>query len=390
MAWSADFLKNIRAQTNDFRLRLTLDGLNYDDEVIRVSQIVRSNTLSAGTVMVTVDNSDNTFGTRIQDSTWDLQRSYVRMYFIGLESEVMDLFAGIPYKIEYQGKNATIYMRDRMATMLKREIGNWEQEIDYYSGSAPHAGDSYSAAEMVWHLLTDSNAGNLDSTRSSANVAIDWDQFLAWKTDCTSKGYKLKGRFEGTSIRDILLRVCELTDSMIWVNSSGLFSMSMHDESSQGTGSENYTNDNIVPEKKGGIRFLTIDIDNIKNHLTTWYGIDPTAEHPEKSGTRVYTEDTGSSGHYGEFRHVDMDQTIWHVDTTSSSSYRGAWLQRYKDPHRMVQFETFMMSWLEDVSSKVNVTNSLLWSGAKTMTITEMVLLPDIGKTIMTLYWDWD
>lgn len=389
MAWSADFLQKIRAQTNDFRLRLTLDGVNYDDKIIRVSQIVRNNTLSAGTVMVTVDNSSGWVNSRISDATWSQQRSYITMYFVGL-AEYMNLFAGIPFKIEYQGKNAVIYIRDHMAKMLKKEIGNWEQEIDYYSASAPHAGDSYDAAKLVWHILTDSNAGNLSDLQSSANTDLDWDQFEAWATDISNSGYKLKAKFTGQTIRDILLRVCELTDSYCWCDADGKFNFSMHDGSSMMTGSENYTDDNIFPEDKSGIPFLTTDIDHIKNHLTTWYDIDPTVENPEKSGTRVYVEHTGSSGHYGEFRHVDMDQTIWHADSTSSSSYRAAWLQRYAHPHRMIQFEASMGSWLEDVSYTVSVTNSLLGITSLTMTITEMVLLPDEGKTIMTLYWDWD
>lgn len=390
MAWSADFLAKIRNQVNYPNLELTLDGVEYQDEVNSVSQIVRSASLQAGIATVVVNNSAGTFNGRITDDTWDQQRQYVKINFDGL-AEDMNLLAGIVSKIEYQGARATIYIRDHLAQMLNRSVGDWATEVDYYSGAAPHAGDGYSPAWLVWYILTTSAYGNLDNTAGAGNTDIDWTSFSNWATDCATANYALKGKFTGEmTIRDIILRVCELTDSYAWVNADGKFEFAVHDGANQPAGSESYDDDLIIPEDESNTPFLVIDTDHIRNELISWWGYDPTADEPEKSATRAIGTDAGSQGQYGEFHYMDMDRNIWHANATSHSSYRAAWVARFAGPRRVVRFEAQMPSWLEDIGHTVSVTNSLLGISSETMTIIKMILLPDKGHTLMTLYWDWD
>jgi hypothetical protein len=376
--YTATFLGKIRNRTNLPNLRLVYDGANYDDEVISVSQVVRSLNLSAGTVTVVVDNSAGTFNGRITDDTWDQQRAYVQMYFDGL-AEYMNLFAGIVTRVTYQGATATIYIRDHMAQMLNREVGDWENEEDYYSAA-------YNPADLVWAILTDSNYGNLDNTAGVGNTDIDYTQWGSWKTDMTNTSYSIQGRFTGQTIRDILMRVCFLTDSYIWVNGDGLFEFAMHDGASLPTGSENYTDANIVPEDESNIPFLDTDIDNPRNQISSWYGYDPDTE----KSTGASGVDAGSQAQYGKFRAIDKSTWLWHADSASSSAFRTAYLQRHADPYRQIEFESFMASWLEDIGHTVSVTNGLLSITSQTMTIIEMILYPMDGRTHMKLYWDWD
>lgn len=379
---SAEFLAKIRNQANFPNLRLVLDGVTYDDEVKSVSQVVRSLNLSAGTVTVVVDNSAGTFNGRITDDTWDQQRAYIKVFFDGL-AEYMNLLAGIVTKVQYQGATATIYIRDHMAQMLNREVGDWENEVDYYSSA-------YNPADLVWAILTDSDYGNLDDTESAANTDIDYTQWSSWKTDMTNASYSLSGRFTGQTIRDILLKVCELTDSYIWVNGDGLFEFAMHAGSSMQDSTEDFTNDNIIPEDESNIPFLTADIEDIRNKIRSWHSFNPdTGKSTAALGT-----DADKVAHYGIFRAIEKDNWLWHADSASSSAFRTAYLQRYAYPYRQVELMATMGAWMNDLGHTADVTNELLEMDAVTMTITEMILYPDPGAKPhmchVKLYWDWD
>ena len=128
---TANFTARLRAQVNHPRLRFVYDGTNYDNSrILSVSNIHRDKNLSIGFLTITLENSDETFNYPITNNLGLYENALtnpitatLQLYFSDL-AEYITLFTGRVERIDYEGKVAIFHIRDRLAQILDRPVGD--------------------------------------------------------------------------------------------------------------------------------------------------------------------------------------------------------------------------------------------------------------------------
>ena len=183
----------------------------------------------------------------------------------------LPLMTGIVEEVSYNGATVTLNVRDKMAAMLEKRIGSGQAPADFYSTVNP-----YNPATIVWNVLT--TWGELDDTFTTSNKDMNFTGWQAWFARCAVHNYLCRGRFPGTTIQNMLLRIGDLTNSFIWVDGEGVFQFTMFEPPYvAGASDETYDVDNSIS--------IDVDIDKstIKNVMNIYYGHDPDANYNPKA-----------------------------------------------------------------------------------------------------------
>ncbi len=202
----------------------------------------------------------------------------VGMFFSGVTGYLYFL-SGTVEEVSYDGATITLSCRDAMAPMLERRIGSGQSPANYYSATGTWGSikiPGRNPAQLAWELIT--QWGELDDTKSTDNININFTSWDAWFTRCAAHNYIVRGRFPGTTIRHALLRIAEMTNSFIWVDGQGFFNFSMFEPPVTADASDAlFDTDNSLAIG------LDIDKSTVKNVITVYYGYDPDQRSTNKA-----------------------------------------------------------------------------------------------------------
>lgn len=251
--------------------RITVSGSTSNDSTYHIASVAAGAlTLAAGDSLtneaagdlVTI-SSQPAFNFFVEDRINTIGKTAkLWIYFQGTDG-ALPLLTGTVEEVSYNEATVTLSIRDRMAPMLEKKIGSGQAPADYYTMQNP-----FNPATIVWNVLI--TWGELDSTFTTANTQINFTSWQAWYNRCAAHNYKVRGRFTGMTIQNMLLRIGDMTNSFIWVDGEGFFRFNMFEPPHlAGASDATYDVDNSIA--------IDIDIDKstIENTMNIYYGHNP-------------------------------------------------------------------------------------------------------------------
>lgn len=334
------FEDSVKARYNLPRIRFVFDDTIYDTKVLAAPTISRNADITAGSVQVELTNTDGAWNIFITNRANIGKTCAVGLYFapataIGL----LYLFTGTVEGVRYTDASVILTLRDKMAPLLKKEVGSGQVPLDFFS-------TWYYPDTLAWAILT--NYGELSNLTSTENPDIDYASWQAWGTACVAKGFGLEARFTGQKIRTILTEIGRLTNSLIWVDGLGRFNFKMFDPPYSGVETLTRTNCKVID--------LDIDNDGVWNDVRIYFGYDPVPDQWDNSTNDV---DNTSIGRYGRRQYVEEGKIVWHRNTASAVAYRDDFLDLWAYPREKIILTATMIGVLCDLGAPVYITESL-------------------------------
>lgn len=345
-------------------------------DVKSISDIRRNNSLSVGEVIVLLDNTAGTYDYLYDDANYLHIEGTVQLGFDN-ELEVLNLFTGILENVLFLDKDALVQLtfNDKASMFLQTMVGDSETPVEY-----GHLSDTL-VSDVVWDILT--NYGNLDPTTTSANVDIDYDWWLAWAVIMLNGGaaldpYYLQFYLTGQSIGSILQKVCDLTESTIWVDGGGKVKFTHR---LMATSGQVYTQSNIID------RSLALSTDERVGGFNCYYGYDNTTG--EWAGN--IPQYSASTWTLGRLRYdpwlIEQDRTIWHRTELSAQRFIDESDERIGYPTRRFNITTGLTGFLDDIGNMPNNQHNIGDITLDDFYIEEMTLTCDQGIARITGCW---
>lgn len=338
-----------------------------------VSSIRRDSDLSVGEAVILLDNSDGSLD-YLNDYTEIQQDSCtVQLGFSG-SLETFNIFTGRIEYIRFIDHDAVveIIIRDRVTQLLNKLIGDGNDPVYYENAVDMPAGFT------AWDLLTD-EAG-LDGTENAGNTDIDYDSWVAWSTIMEDPGgtpYTLQGYWTGETVRNALLKLCDLTESTIYVNGDGKIAFAP----SYATSSSVYTQSNILT------RELIIDLSEYVGQFNIRCGYN--------KDTGVWTSNYPNfASAFGNYNYdpelVEEDTSLWHKDIISATRMFIDSNARIGYPSRRFHIKTGMMGFCDSIGIHIYIYDAL-YDPINNMDayIEEITYNIDEGTTDIIARWLW-
>ena len=331
---TAAFVDQCMAKYASPRIVFTHDGTDYSAYVLDVSEIRRDSTLTAGRAVVTLYNGTGTFNDFMSDVYAIYKTVVIALTFSGL-GENLNLFTGQVEAVRFEGELVVLTCRDYISKCLEKTIGSGQEVIDFTE-------DPLLNSELVWQLLTDYAV--LDSVESTDNTDIDYDAFTTWGTSIDAK-FDLKARFTGMSVRNALLKIADLTESVFWVNGAGKVDFGATDVLGDNRA---YSQDYVLDKN------LDVTFDGRVNDYKVNYGFDPdTDQWDGETGLLIWG--------YGPFEYlqelVEEDRNVWHVSKVSADYCANEKLDRVGYQIRRWTIKTALLGYCEDICEIITLTN---------------------------------
>lgn len=321
---SANFKTKIDDPQTIEQRRFTFDGTDYSTKLIEMGGfqlVVREGEAPpAADLTVTVLNDAE---------EWDFLRTTktnigkTGKLEIGIDGEYISRFAGKLERVELvteERPKARLVFVGRIQQTLDRTIGSSATPVNYTSAA-------WNPADLAWDILT-VHAG-LDATASTANVDIDYTNWLDFKSKCADLGFVLKAQFTGQSVAEGLRLIGELTDSLIFGETDGKvhFRKYLPEEATPYLFS-----DAVADFQRAQVYF---DRRRIINRAEVYHGYTPGAGTWAGSVTK---ENTTSQTNYGLYRAVFDSANAWHSTSASAGNFGERLVDRYTEPTETIQF----------------------------------------------------
>ncbi len=316
-----------------------------------------ANLRQEGKIQLEVFTNDTLYLNKWKNKVWNSYKWY--------SGEDLDIFTGLLDGIEYREDMAFLTFRDKMGFMFDKVAGSEEAKLDFHSAAGFNTVDYSSGinpADMIWTLLTDPLLGGLDSTASSANVDIEYDEWLNWKSQMTSIGILLQGEFKGETIGTIISKIAEMSHSTIYAEGDGKiycrYWLEKVGYTPDAGGSGDFDNDNIFSKPN-----LLSGTENILNRITIFYNYDTVAGtwagHVDKD-TNANLEDTTSQTSYGIRDKTFEDTTIWFSSDTVSNSFGERLIDWEAYPKNIMEFNVGLIGYAHQLSDALRANYPLL------------------------------
>lgn len=333
------FEDSVKAEANNPRIRFVLDDTIYDDLVLSVSSISQDAEITSGFVSIKLSNTDGSWST-YRGSDIIGKSCRVGLYFLPITAiGLLYLFTGTVEDVTFNRAEVNLQLRDKMAPMLEKELGNGQAPVDYYS-------TWYSPGDLVWHILTE--YGELTDLKDDTNPDINYSSWTTWDTDTNAKNYQLKARFTGDTIQSALSEIAYLTNSLIWVDGEGKIQFAMF--SPPYTGDEYFDHDNCIDID------LSVSRKDIINDVRVRYGFSVANDGWENSTNDI---DSASITKHGRRQVVIESKTVWHYTLQSAVSFRDDFLDIWASASERIMMKTTMMGFLFGLGSALYVTEAL-------------------------------
>lgn len=239
------------------------------------------------------------------------------------QGEYIDRFKGILEEvrlIDEERHIAQLVFSDKLLKAVEKRVGSANGPVNFYS-------QDYNPADLAWELM---QIAQLDDTESVENEDIDYASWLKFKNLCQNLGYKLRAQFRGQPVSEGLRLIGELTDSLIFGDTSGKIVFRPFYPS-------DYFSPNHYEDSNGEIDQgeLVLGRRRLFNDIFVYYGYDP--------GTQTWTDwervsDGTSKFIYGNFVKTIENATVWHSTSASAFEFAIKFIYHYSFP-----FLTFRM-----------------------------------------------
>lgn len=283
---------------------------------------------------------------------------------ITIATEELDLFTGYVEEMsgyDYRNKTVQIIARDKLARLLDKKIIDISGDNEYGKSwnfflldGTTRTSDSV-LSNTVWEILTE--YGDFDDTASTANTDIDYASWAAWATEVDDGGYSIYDigvHAFGETVRDILLRITELSNSIFWVGGDG--KLRFYACTQTNTGQE-YTT-----AYASDLR-MRVTLDGRENALWVGYGYQPAFDvwqsdpYPYGGGMWYDSSIVGPSTDAYIYQTIyEKDRAVFHNTPESAEIYTTAKLARQAAPIRWIEIETDI-GFLEDISNTIILTD---------------------------------
>jgi hypothetical protein len=339
--------RNLSKASVKLRYKILFDSVDKTDLLVSLGTIRRDVNLSTGTALVTFNNSGGWWNFLHQTNVALRDTVEIQVYVDGDAANVLTLFSGTCWYPKFEGSNVTITVKDHSGSFLDRKVGSNESPYTFWQAQG-HTVDA-----VVWRMLTHADLGNLDGLNGPANTDIDYGSFARWRdVHIIPNDYEVKGMPKGQTIGQLLMILCQMSHSYIWINNDGKFEFAPPYEPGY-----SYSEGNTGKRGKPGHgRELVIRDDLIINDITVGYG------HNFTLGSWVaFVNDTDATSiaKYGLSPKTIEGRIFAHQTVESATSDRDATLVDYAYPLRFLTLTPGFPAIMEDLGRHIAVSDTL-------------------------------
>lgn len=306
--------------------KFSFDSTVFSDKVYDyghyVQKMYEGDPLAGSDLTVVATNDNKEFAFLRTDKT-NIGR--IGTMDLGHNAEFVNRFTGYLDNVRFLVKDRSLvqlYFTNRAQQAIDRTVGSYTYPVDY-------SDEARNFADLAWQLLT--VQCGLDTTASTGNLDIDYASWLNYWNICDLLQLKGQAYCTGETVAELLRRICELTDALIYPETDGkiYFNKFMPKENSS---AYLFTDALSHIDESPELFFNRL---RIINKAKVWYGYDPSTQLWTGSVTE---SNTTSQGDYGLLGKEYNSTSVWHEDGASADAFAIRLVARYTDPLETVIF----------------------------------------------------
>lgn len=361
------FRNNITKPAVDLRYKFTYEGTDYTDLVLDLPTITRNINLAAGKATIVVNNSSGFWNFLHKTNNALGGTAQIKVYINGDASNELTLLKGKIQRPKWMGAKIRLVIRDHSGDWLNIKLGSNYSPINYYS-------IDWFPDSLAWDILT--NHAGLDSTSNPSNTDIDYTSFAAWRDQHVRANlYETDARPTGHFISNILMKICQISHSFIWVNNDGKVAFAPPFQPGY-----SYNEGNALVD-------LSMNEDHILNSVSAQRAFNPsTGKWTELRGPST---DATSIARFGTFPKVIEDRVVWHETNASADEDRNETITDYAFPLRFFDIMAGPPAIMEDLCNVITVNDTLLQVTNAAPRIEEITYDLDSWIVTMKARWTW-
>ncbi len=323
---SSDFLAEIETKNPLVARKFTIGDSDYTDFVTRWPKITKKwNDIRPLNIAITLSNEDQTFDFFI-DEPYKMANETKIEFGVpwSVESaagtdEYLTLHEGKISNVKYGKSNCTLSVVDKIKPFAERVLGDEDTPLDY-------TGSDYLPSDLAWYWAT--SYGGLDTTKSTANTDIDYDDFSAWAEVFSSSSILARAYFKGTKLNEAFRKLGRITRSSIYVE-DGKLRFARYTETTSITLA---LGEDPIIDIKGIIDDKAI----VNKHITFGdYNVNS-----ETYSVVTNDEDTTSVNTYGLRELIEKDANVWYVNSDSTLDLSQRIVLTQKNPYLQLKLKT--------------------------------------------------
>jgi hypothetical protein len=371
----AAFRQNLLKPSVKLRYKFLYDSTDYTSQILKIGTIRRDMNLATGKALVTLNNAGGWWNFLKATNNALGDTAEIQVYVEGDAANAYTLFKGTVHYPIYEGSTATIQIKDHNSKFLDRRVGSNASPATWYQGQTRDAN------EIVWRLLT--TDGGLSGLVSPANTDIDYAYFVRWRDNhIATENYELKGLPKGQTVGQLLMIICQMTHSFIWIGNDGKVKFAPPFEPGF-----TYTDANTGKRGKPGQgRDLQVVDDKIINDVTVRHG------HNFSQGSwvgSVNNTDATSIAKFGTFAKTIEGRIFAHMTAASATSDRDDTLVYYAFPLRFVNLIGGLPAIMEDLGRELTVSDTLKGISSQSMYSEQIIYDLDTWDVEIKARWPW-
>lgn len=344
----AAFRENLLKPSVKLRYKFLYDGDDFTSMLTKsgLATIRRDINLSAGIAMVTLNNAGGWWNFLHESNDALSDPAQIQVYIDGDASNVYTVFKGVAKHPVFEGATVTLQIKDHNSSFLDRLVGSNDSPATFYQGTL-----FTNADERIFRLLTVD--GGLDATASPLNNDIKYASFARWRDNhIRPNSYAMTGKPTGQSVGELVMILCQMSHSFIWINNDGLVEFAPPFE----PGFEYIPNNTGRERRPGEGRDLEIRDDLLINNVTVRHGYN--FEKGSWAGN-VNDTDAASIAKFGTFPKTIEGRIFAHHTSASATSDRDATLVNYAFPLRFFNIIAGFPAILEDLCRELTVSDTV-------------------------------
>lgn len=294
--------------------RFLLGGSDYSAHVIRWPVIrYRADTIDLGTTSLLLSNNERAFGFLLDD---EANLNTLAEVALGLThpasgDEWLSLYQGVPSHLnfEQQGLRLRLQLQGKTKRLTDAALGT-----DTQSDQLSFTGSSYYPSDLAWTLMT--SHGDLSTIQDSSNPDIQYDEWLAWRTDNKIKDVRVQANFGGEKVYQALNTLSLMDSRVITIQNGKLRFNDVYQPESN----------SAYPIDPGLLLGLKVQLspDSIVNHYFVEAGYNP-----------------GTSGFSTYYSTLNSESILKHGKKSGRFSSRQLWFPGTKDAQFLAESEVF-------------------------------------------------
>lgn len=343
------FRANLIKPSVKLRYKFLYDGVDRTSMITKtgLATVRRDINLSAGKALITLNNAGGWWNFLKATNNALGDTAEIQVYIDGDASNVYTLFKGVTKAPVYEGATVVLNIKDHNSAFLDKKVGSNNSPETFWQ-----APPGRSPAAVVFRLLT--VHGGLSALNSPLNTDIKYASFASWRDNhIDANNYLINGLPKGQTVAQLLMIICQMTHSYIWVNNAGLVDFAPPFEPGVFTYDDNNTGSRRKP---GQGRDLELRDDLILNDVTVRRGY----RHDVGDWAGFVTDtDATSIAKFGTFPKTIEGRIFTHNTAASAQSDLDATLVNYAFPLRFFHLIGGFPSILEDLAHELTVSDTL-------------------------------